>query len=80
MSFTLPKRFRENSEGFQKFFSADHVWWCYMCTEQYYQRSFVIKSTILETSTADKINWNIITLMISVLNANLTVVLSENAS
>ena len=29
----ITKGFRENCEGFQRFFSADHVWWCYMCAE-----------------------------------------------
>ena len=50
MSFTLPKRFRENPGGFQRYFLADHVRWCCMHTEQYYQKTFVIPSTILDQS------------------------------
>ena len=80
VSFTLPKRFRENPEWFQRSFLADYVRWCCIRTEQYYQKSFVIPLTIIETTTAGKINWNIITLMTSVVYANLTAVFGENAS
>ena len=62
MSFTLPKIFRENQEGFQSFFLAGHVRWCCMYSEQYYQGSFVIPPTILETTTAGKVPRNTITL------------------
>ena len=63
MSITLPKRFHENPEGFQWSFLVDHVRWCCMRTvlvpgtEQCYQRSFVIPSTILETTTASKLKY-----------------------
>ena len=46
----------ENSKGFQRFFLYNHVQWCCMRTEQYSQRSFVIPSTIIETTTAGKVN------------------------
>ena len=64
IDFTVP-------EGLQRFFSADHLRCCCMPvrTEQYYQRSFGILSTILETTTAGKINYDIITLKTSVVNA-----------
>ena len=72
----IPWKFR----GVSKVFLADHVRLCCMRTEQYHQRSFVIHSTILETTTTGKVNKNIITSMTSVVNANLTLVLGENAS
>ena len=80
MSFSLPNRFYENLEGFQMSFLADHVLLCCKHPDQYYQRSFVIPSTIIVTTTAGKVNKNTVTLMTSVVNANLTVVLGENAS
>ena len=80
VSFALPKRFRENPEGFLMTFLSDHVRWCCIRTEQYYQKSFVILLTILETTTAGKINWNTITLMTSDVNANVTAVFGENTS
>ena len=44
VSFTLPKMCLENPEGFQTSFLDDHVRWCCMHTEQYYQMPFVIHS------------------------------------
>ena len=80
VSFTLPKIFRENLQGFQMSFLADRMR-CLMCTEQYmyYQRPFVFPSAILETTTVGKIALNTITLMTLVVNANLTVVFGGNA-
>ena len=49
----ITKRFRENPEGYQTSLLADHVRWC--CT-RFYHRSFVISSTIHETTTAGKVN------------------------
>ena len=51
-----------------------------MRTEQYYQRSFVIHSTILETTTAGKLNETTTTLITSILNRNFPVVFNENVS
>ena len=49
--YITKKRFCENPEGFEGVVSADHGFWCCMHTEQYYQQSFVIPSTIPETTT-----------------------------
>ena len=45
-----------NPEGGQRYFLADHVLWCCMRTDQYYQISFVVPPIILETNTAGKVN------------------------
>ena len=46
----------ENPEGFQRHFLNNHVRWCCTSTEQYYQKSFVNPSTILEATAAGKVN------------------------
>ena len=72
------KIFRENPKGFQRSFLAYYMRWRCMRTERYYEMSLVIPSTIFETVA--KVKQNTITFMTSVVNDNLTVKFSENAS
>ena len=76
----VTKKIPCKSRGVQRYFLGDHVLWCCMRTDQYYQSSFVAPPTILETTTAGKVNLDTITLMTSVVNADLTVVFAENSS
>ena len=52
----VTKRLRESPEGFQWSFFNDHLCWCCMRTEQYYQRAFIIHSTIIDITTDGKVN------------------------
>ena len=80
--FNLPchlryKIYSVKIKRFQRFALADHVRWCCMHAEQYYQMLFVHPSTIFWITIAVEVNQNIITLMASAVNANLTVVLGD---
>ena len=48
----VTKKIPWKTRGGQRSFLADHVRGCCMRTEQYFQRSFAIPSTILETTAA----------------------------